>query len=50
VVWHRLVRDLVVRGERRAAIAYLERMARTNVAGRIELREWAEALRRGDAL
>jgi hypothetical protein len=46
VVWHRLVRDLVAQGERRAAIAYLERMARTSVAQRIELREWAAALRR----
>jgi beta-lactamase regulating signal transducer with metallopeptidase domain len=45
VVWHRLVRDLVAQGERRAAIAYLERMARTSVALRIELREWATALR-----
>jgi tetratricopeptide (TPR) repeat protein len=50
VVWHRLVRELVDRGERQAAIAYLERIARTNVAGRIELREWAASLRRGDAL
>ena len=45
VVWHRLVRDLVAQGERRAAIAYLERLARTSVAQRIELREWAAALR-----
>jgi beta-lactamase regulating signal transducer with metallopeptidase domain len=45
-VWHRLVRDLVAQGERRAAIAYLERIARTSVAQRIELREWAAALRR----
>jgi beta-lactamase regulating signal transducer with metallopeptidase domain len=44
VVWHRLVRDLVAQGERQAAIAYLERLARTSVAQRIELREWAAAL------
>ena len=50
VVWHRLVRDLVAQGERWAAIAYLERMARTSVAQRIELREWAAALRRGGAI
>ncbi len=50
VVWHRLVRDLVARGERRAAIAYLERLARTSVAQRIELREWAAALRREDTI
>jgi len=48
VVWHRLVRDLVARGESRAAIAYLERLARTSIAQRIELREWAATLRRGD--
>ena len=50
VVWHRLVRDLVARGERRAAIAYLERLARTSVAQRIDLREWAAALRRNEGL
>jgi beta-lactamase regulating signal transducer with metallopeptidase domain len=47
VVWHRLVRDLVAQGERGAAIAYLERLARTSVAQRIELREWAAQLRSG---
>jgi uncharacterized protein (TIGR03435 family) len=47
VVWRRHVRDLVAQGERQAAIAFLERIARTNVAGRIELREWAAQLRRG---
>jgi uncharacterized protein (TIGR03435 family) len=47
VVWRRHVRDLVAQGERQAAIAFLERMARTNIAGRIGLREWAAQLRRG---
>jgi hypothetical protein len=37
----------VAQGERQAAIAFLERMSRTNIAGRIELREWAAQLRRG---
>jgi uncharacterized protein (TIGR03435 family) len=46
VVWRRHLRDLLAQGERQAAIAFLERMARTNVASRIELREWAAQLRR----
>jgi hypothetical protein len=46
VVWHRHVRDLIAHGERKAVIDFLERMARTNITGRIDLREWAAALRR----
>jgi uncharacterized protein (TIGR03435 family) len=47
VVWRQHVRDLVTRSERQAAIAYLERMAGTNIARRIDLRDWAAELRRG---
>jgi uncharacterized protein (TIGR03435 family) len=36
----------VAQGERQPAIAYLERMAHTNIAHRIELREWIAELRR----
>jgi uncharacterized protein (TIGR03435 family) len=49
VVWRRELRDLVAQGEQQAVITFLEQMARTNIAGRIELREWAASLRRGDA-
>jgi hypothetical protein len=49
VVWRRELRDLVAQGERLAAVAFLEQMARTNIAGRIDLREWAASLRRGGA-
>src|SRR5207247_8630964 len=45
--WH-LIRDLVARGERQAVSNFLERMAQTNIAGRIDLRQAAAALRRGE--
>jgi BlaR1 peptidase M56 len=44
--WH-VIRDLIAQGERQAVIDFLERMARTNLAERIDLREAAAALRRG---
>ena len=45
--WH-IIRDLLAQGERQAVIDFLERMARTNLAERIDLREAAAALRRGE--
>jgi hypothetical protein len=45
--WH-VIRDLLAQGERQAVIDFLERMARTNLAERIDLREAAAALRRGE--
>ena len=45
--WH-IIRDLLAQGERQAVIDFLERMAQTNVAERIDLREAAAALRRGE--
>jgi hypothetical protein len=45
--WH-LAGDLLKHGERKAVIAFLDRMAKINVAGRADLREAAAAIRRGD--
>jgi beta-lactamase regulating signal transducer with metallopeptidase domain len=45
--WH-IIRDLLAQGERQAVIDFLERIAHTNVAERIDLREAAAALRRGE--
>jgi hypothetical protein len=44
----RVTRDLVAQGERQAVIDFLERMAQTNLAERMDLREAAAALRRGE--
>jgi hypothetical protein len=44
----RVVRDLVAQGERQAVIDFLDRMAQTNLAERMDLREAAAALRRGE--
>jgi hypothetical protein len=46
VHWH-LARDLFKQGERQAVLEFLERMARTNIAERAELREAAAQIRRG---
>ena len=45
--WH-LPGDLLQQGERAAVVEFLERMADTNVAHRLALRETASALRRGE--
>jgi hypothetical protein len=44
----RVVRDLVAQGERKAVVDFLERMAQTNLAERMDLREASAALRRGE--
>jgi hypothetical protein len=44
----RVIRDLLAQGERQAVIDFLDRMAQTNRAERIDLREAAAALRRGE--
>jgi hypothetical protein len=40
--------DLLAQGERQAVVDFLDRMAQTNMAERLDLREVAAALRRGD--
>jgi hypothetical protein len=44
-----LPRKLLAAGERDAVAAFLERMARTNLAARVELRDKAAAIRRGES-
>jgi hypothetical protein len=44
----RVVRDLVAQGERQAVIDFLDRMAQTNLAERMDLPQAAAALRRGE--
>jgi hypothetical protein len=47
VHWH-LARDLLERGERDAVAQFLDRMAQINVVRRLELRDAAAAIRRGE--
>jgi hypothetical protein len=46
--WRSLVRRLLAQNERPAVIEFLERMARINIAERLDLRQAADSLRRGE--